>query len=171
MIFRSRFLSPRRPPFSIRVDEIPYRTGKPRLEKDTGQREQRQLLVIPLRHSADKHVGVRRKTSEIELLPAGHLHRGHAVHREDCLVLVPLHVHLVPVTVVQVPADGEDLGAAPQVVPQSEGALHELDLEEVVGAPVVGVEQQAVRLIRFELELEASVRPASPFPELGIGTV
>ncbi len=37
-------------------------------------------------------------------------------------------------------ADGEDLGPAPEVEPEPDAAVHQLELEEVVVAAVVGVQ-------------------------------
>ena len=120
-------------------------------------------------HAADENVRVGREPSKLEVAAAGRPHLRHPVDREYRAVLVPLHLHLVPVAVVEVPAHCDDLGAAAQVVPEPQRALDQLDLEEVVRAPVVRVEQQAVRLLGLELELEAAVRAAAPLAELGVG--
>lgn len=80
-----------------------------------------------------------------------------------------LHVHFVPVAIVEVATHRDDLRASAQVEAKTQGALHQLDLEEVVGAAVVGVEQQAVGLLGLELELEAAIGASSPFSKLGVG--
>lgn len=134
MILRSGFLSPGHTPFRIRIDEVPDGARKPRLEHDTGKGEQRQLRVIPVRHTPDEDVRVRGEPAEIELFAARRTQLRHPVHGEDGLLLLTLDVHLVPVAVVQVSTHGDDLGASAEVVAEAEGSFDELDLEEVVGA-------------------------------------
>lgn len=65
-------------------------------------------------------------------------------------------------------ADREDLGPASEVEPEPDAAFDQLELEEVVIAAVVGVKQDAVRVVGQELELDGRVRPRVPLPELGV---
>lgn len=65
-------------------------------------------------------------------------------------------------------ADREDLCSASEVEPEPDAAVHQLQLEEVVVAAVVGVKQDAVRIVGQELELDGRVRPRVPLPKLSV---
>lgn len=104
----------------VRVDQVPDGADEPRLEDDAGQRQQGQLAVVPNGHSAHEHVRVGLESAEGKFLPPRRPHLSEVVDGQDGAILVSLHVHFVPSSVVQVPTHRQDLGAAAQVVPQSE---------------------------------------------------
>lgn len=112
VVLGPRLLPPGGTSFSIGINQVPDSSHEPRLENDAGQRQQGQLGVVPGGHTAHEHVRVGGEPTEVELLTPGGPHLRHPVHREDGAILVPLHVHLVPVAVVEVPADGDDLRTA-----------------------------------------------------------
>lgn len=124
----------------VGIHEIPNKSIEPWLEYHAGQRQQRQLAVVPARHTADIDVRVPGELAELELLAARRRDRADTVHGQGGILVTPGDLHLVPVAVAEVVADRDDLRPAAEIVPQSESALDQLDLEEVVGAAVVRVE-------------------------------
>ena len=137
----------------VGVHEIPDESVEPRLENHTGQRQQRQFAVVPAGHAAHVNVRIASQFAELELLAAGRGDRANSVHGQRGVFVAPGDLHLVPVTVAQVVADGDDLCTASEIVSQPERALHKFHLEEVVSAAVIGVQQQTVALFGLELEL------------------
>jgi len=148
------------------VDKVADAATEARLENDAGQGEQRQPGVVPAGHAADEDVRVGGQSSKVELLAARSFALRHLVDGERGAFVAAPHVHLVPVAVVQVAPHRQHLGAAAQVVPESQRALHQLDLEEVVGAAVVRVQKKPVRQLRLELELQRAVQTGVPLVEL-----
>lgn len=71
----------------------------------------------------------------------------------------------MPVAVVQFPTHGDDLSSATKVISQPQCSFHQLQFEEVVGAAVVGVENQSVGLFRFELQFEGPIQSGVPLAE------
>lgn len=137
----------------VGVHEIPNKSIESGLEYHAGQRQQRELAVVPAGHTAHVDVRVPGELAELELLAARRRDRADTVHGQGGVLVASCYLHLVPVAVAEVVADRDDLGAAAQVVPEPERALDQLDLEEVVGAAVVRVEQQPVTLLGLEFEL------------------
>jgi hypothetical protein len=158
-------LPPRLDALPVGVHEVPDQALEPRLEDDARQGQEGELAVVPAGYAADVEVRVGVGPAQLELLAPRGRARPEAVHGEARVLPVAQHPHLVPVAVAELPADGDDLRPAAEVVPQPEGALDELDLEEVDGAAVVGIEQQPVALLGLELELEAAVEGGVPLGE------
>ena len=152
----------------VGVHQVPDEPVEPRLEDHARQRQQRQLAVVPARHTAHVNVGVAWQFTKLELLATRRGYRADAVHRQRGVLVAPGDLHLVPVAVAEVVANGDDLRTAAEVVSQSERALDQLHLEEVVRAAVVGVEQQTVALLGLELELQRAVQASVPFSELRV---
>lgn len=71
-------------------------------------------------------------------------------------------------TVVEVSSNSDDLGAAPQIVPEPERPLDQLQLKEVVSAAVVRIQEQSVGLVSLELQLQTAVGGRVPLPEPGV---
>lgn len=124
----------------VGIHEIPNKSIESWLEYHARQRQQRQLAVVPARHTAHIDIRVPGELAELELLAARRRDRADTVHGQSGILVAPGDLHLVPVAVAEVVADRDDLRPAAEVVPQSESALDQFDLEEVVGAAVVRVE-------------------------------
>lgn len=150
------------------VDEVADAAAESGLEDDTGQREQRQPGVVPAGHATDEYIRVGGQRSKVKLFAARCFALGHLVDRERGALMATPHVHLVPVTVVQVAPHRQHLRAATQVVPEPQRAFHQLDLKKVVGAAVVCVQQKPVRQLRLELKLERAVQASVPLVELRV---
>jgi len=161
-------LSPGHDALAVRINEIPNKSIESGLEYDAGQRQQRELAVVPAGHTADVHVRVAGEFAKLELLAAGRGDGADAVHGQSGILVASGDLHLVPVAVTQVVADRDDLRATAEVVPEPERALDQLYLEEVVGAAVVRVQQQPVTLLGLELEFQAAVQTGVPLAELRV---
>lgn len=86
----------------------------------------------------------------IRLLLQGHtLHIIHSYF--TILATTTTHLNFVPVSIVEVATNCNNLSPAAQVIPQSQSAINQLKLKKVVRAPVICVQQQTVRLVRLEL--------------------
>lgn len=90
------------------------------------------------------------------------------IQRECSLVITPFDGHFMPTTIAELATDGNYLSATSQVIPQSQRSFDQLDLEEVIRASVVCIQQQSIRLIGFELKLQRSVQRYVPFSKLSV---
>lgn len=149
----------------IRIDKVAYGASESRLEDNAGQSEQRQLGIVPIGHAAYIDIRVAGELAKLKLLALGGALLRDAVDNQRGLVIVAQHLHLVPVAVVQFPAHSDDLGTAAQIVAQTQCALDQFQLEEVIGAAIVGVKHKAVGLLRLELQLQRAIQPGVPLAE------
>ena len=78
-------------------------------------------------------------------------------------------LQLVPDPIVEVLTHGQGLGSAPKVKPTPQPTRDQLELQKVVVASIVQVDQQTVRLAGPELQLYAGVGGGEPLGELSVG--
>jgi len=124
----------------VGIHEIPDKSIESWLEYYARQRQQRQLAIVPARHTAHVDIRVPGELAKLELLAARHRDRADTVHGQGGVFVAPSDLHLMPVAVAEVVTDRDDLRPATEIVSQSESALDQFDLEEVVSATVVRVE-------------------------------
>lgn len=74
----------------------------------------------------------------------------------------------MPMTIIEIPSHSDNLSTAPEVVPQPQRSLDQLQLEEVIRPPIVGIQHQPVGLVGLELQLEAAIGGCVPLPELRV---
>lgn len=158
-------LAPRQLALPVGVHEVPDEALEARLEDDARQGQQGELAVVPAGHAADVDVRVAGQLAELELLAPGARAGGQPVDEEARVLVAPEDLELVPAAVAEVPAERQQLRPAAQVVAQPQRPLGELELEEVVGAAVVGVEQEPAGLLGPELELEPGLGAGVPAGE------
>lgn len=147
----------------IRIDEISNGASETWLEDDAGQSEQGELTTIPIGHAAHVDIRVACEFAELELLALGGTLLGDPVHNERGLVVIAQHLNLVPVSVVQLASHCYDLRSPAQVVAQSECTLDKLQLEEVIGAAIICIKDEAIRLLCLELQLQSAIQASIPF--------
>lgn len=76
------------------------------------------------------------------------------------------YLHFMPVSIVQIISDRYNLCASSQIIPQSQRAIDELQLEEVVLSSIIRVQQQTVRLVCLELKFKGPVEVSVPLTKL-----
>lgn len=77
----------------------------------------------------------------------------------------------MPVAIVEVVPDGDDLRAPAKIIAQTQRTVHQLQLKEVIRPAVISVQQQPVGHVRLELQLQGPVEARVPFTELGVGVL
>lgn len=150
------------------IDKVPYRPFEAGLKENTGQRQQRQFLVVPLGQTTNVHVRIRLKLAKIEFFAARRAHLRHIVHRQNGTFFVTLQLNFVPMTIVEFLANGDDLSTAAQVETQPQRTLHQFYLKKVISAAVVRVQQHTVWLVGLEFEFQRAVGASAPFAELRV---
>lgn len=81
------------------------------------------------------------------------------------------HQYFMPMAIIEVPPHSDDLGSPAEVVPQSQCSFNELQLKEIISSTIIGVQQESIRLVRLELQLQTSVCRRIPLSELGVGVL
>lgn len=82
--------------------------------------------------------------------------------------ILPTYLNFMPVSIMQIISDGYNLCASSQIISQPQRAIDKFQLKEVVRPSVVGIEQQTVGLVSFELEFEGPVEAGVPLTELRV---
>lgn len=97
---------------------------------------------------------------------AWNVRNAHMSWKKDVYVCLCTYLNFVPVAIVQLSANGDDICTTTQVVSQSYGSFDQFNFEEVKCATVIGIQYQTIWLFRFEFKFQGTIQAGIPFAEL-----
>ena len=134
------------PILAVSINNITDLSSKARLVDNRGEREIFQFAGVPGRKTTNVDGRIYGEVSQHEIiaLVLDGLGLPQVIQSETDFLAEESELQLVPVSIVEVLTHGQGLGAATKVKATSQSARDQLELQEVIVASVIKVDQQAV---------------------------